>query len=555
MAAPLYAQSVSPVTVTPPSLIPERRDNGMRVDIPEAGALQAPAGAEGMGVTLGDARLEGGFVEVSGATDAVLQTLRGRRVSLAQIYAAASEIEAIHARAGYVLARVSVPPQDLADGAGLRIVITDGFVEAIDVTGLPARVQAPMKARTAKLIGQHHIRLAQIEQALLIAGDTPGVALRSTLMRGRQPGGTKIVLEGSQHLVQGSIGVDDNLDPTLGRWGVNAQLALNSALGLGEQIYGFVSTDYDAGGFTSSAPRERVLGGGVILPLGDGRISVNPEATSAVTTPTPAAGTPLTVGSLRRLTLRINDTLLRSRFRQLGLNLAIEQIDESNKVPAFANEISHDRYMAVRPGVVWSAAQADGSNYAASLQFSKGLGSLGAITAADAGASGVPFSRQGSGTRFDKLTITGHVNLELGTGFTAAFNLRAQSSFGKALFRAEQFSLEGADGLSAYVGGRTAVDEGIVARAEMGKNIATPGGPKAMLSALTPYVFGALGTGKLEQPTTLEYSTISAFNAGAGLRAILCQRISLSAEYARGISDYPTLDHTGRVNVSATLRF
>ena len=62
MAAPLYAQSVSPVTVTPPSLIPERRDNGMRVDSPEAGALQAPAGAEGMGVTLGDARLEGGFV-------------------------------------------------------------------------------------------------------------------------------------------------------------------------------------------------------------------------------------------------------------------------------------------------------------------------------------------------------------------------------------------------------------------------------------------------------------------------------------------------------------
>ena len=408
---------VSPVTVTPSTLVPEHRDSGMRVAIPETGALQAPAGAENLSVTLGDVRVEGGFAEVASQTDAVAQTLRGKRVTLAQIYAVASEIEAIHARAGYVLARVSVPPQDLANGATLRIVVTDGFIEGADVLGLPRRVQGPVKARTTRLIGKHHVTLAQIEQALLIAGDTTGVVLRSTLMRGQQPGGTRIVLEGSQHLLQGSIGADNGLDPSLGRAEINLQLALNSVLGLGEQIYGFVSSDATARHVFTSAPRERVLGGGVIVPLGDGRFSLNPEVTSAITSPMPTGSGPATVGDLRRLTLRATETLIRMRNQQTALTFAIEQVDEDNKAPALGVQISHDRYMAARPGASWMLSTPGGATFGATVQFSRGLGGLGAITAADAATSGVPFSRQNAGTRFDKLTVNAHASWLMGEGF------------------------------------------------------------------------------------------------------------------------------------------
>jgi len=136
-ALPGYAQQAAPVTVTPPSLRPQPTDNGFRIDIPNAGALSAPAGAESLSVTLASVSVEGGFAEVAGQTDPILAQLRGQRVTLAQVYAAASEIEAIHARAGYILARVSVPPQDLHDGGTLRIVVTDGFVEAVDVRAFP----------------------------------------------------------------------------------------------------------------------------------------------------------------------------------------------------------------------------------------------------------------------------------------------------------------------------------------------------------------------------------------------------------------------------------
>jgi POTRA domain, ShlB-type len=42
-----------------------------------------------------------------------------------------------YARAGYVLARVSVPDQKLNDHGVLRIVVVDGFVEKVEVDNAP----------------------------------------------------------------------------------------------------------------------------------------------------------------------------------------------------------------------------------------------------------------------------------------------------------------------------------------------------------------------------------------------------------------------------------
>lgn len=547
-------QTVSPVTVTPSTLAPEHRDTGFQVDIPEAGALRPPAGAQGMVVALGAVHVDGSFPEVADPVEAVVDHLRNRRVTLAEIYAAASQIEEIHARAGYVLARVSVPPQQLADGGDLRLTVTDGFVESVDVSGLPQRVRGAVRARTRALEGQRHVTMARIEQALMIASDVPGLALRSTLMRGEQPGGTRLVLEGRQRLLSGSLGGDNNLAPSLGRWDVNLQLALNSALGLGEQIYGFVSSGYQLDQLFDKNPRERVLGGGVILPLGDGRISLNPEVTFARTAPTPLPGTPASIGTLRRLTLRANGTVLRRRTSQAALNLTVEQIEEANELPGFNAALSRDRYMAARFGGAFSLLHGAGTSLSGTLQYSRGLGDLGAISASDAIASGVPFSRLGAGNDFDKLVLGLRAGWQMGQGFSFDAMARGQTSFGKPLLRAEQMALEGSDGLSAYLGGITALDAGVVARAEVAAHL-PDAGAHGVLSALSPYGFMAYGTGRLEQPTALERGALSAFNLGAGLRATLLGRLGVSVEYARGFADYAPLDRVNRVNFSTSLRF
>jgi hemolysin activation/secretion protein len=503
-----------------------------------------------LSVDLANVTLEGGFPEVAGKTEDVLARLRGHRVTLAQIYAAASQIEAIHARAGYVLARVAVPPQDLNDGGNLRIVMIDGFIEDVDVSHLPARIRNVVAERTAPLRGRRHLTLREIEQPLLIAAQVPGLSLKSTLLRGDQAGGTRVVLEGQQQPVSGSIGGDNQLHPSLGTYGVNAQVSLNSVLGLGEQIYGFVSSGYNLDRIFASDVRERVLGGGAVFGLGDGRFTINPEVTFSRTRPTPELTAPLTTGDLRRLTLRLGDTLIKTRLESLDITAAVEQIDETNTVPGFDEQISHDRYMAARLGTAYAQTASSIGYWSITANLSHGLGGIGSLSLADVGH----FSRTGASDSFTKFNAQFSDTMPLTKSIDFRIYANGQSTFGHAVFRAEQFALEGATAVSAYVGGETAVDEGITARMELGGRVATRAGKDPV--SVAPYIFAAGGTGRIDQPTAVEPGSVRAAAFGLGLRANLARpALSLNVEFAHGISNYAVIGTANRVNFTTSLRF
>ena len=554
-AAPLArAQTAAPITVVPPSLAPAPAERAAPPDIPLSAPLEAPQGSGGLEVTPSGVAIDGGFAELAGQTAAIVGPLEGRRDTLTQIYAAASEIQAAYARAGYVLARVSVPPQDLRDGAPIRFAVIDGFVERIDVSHLPQRIQRPLKARLGHLVNLRHLRLPTIEQALALAADLPGVTLRSTLSRGEQPGGTVLEIDGRHALASGAIGADNAFDPALQTYGLNAQFALNSAFGRGEQIYALAVSGYDLSRFLASDARVRVLGGGAIVPFARGRLTANLEATFARTAPEPGAGAPRTIGKLRRLSLRNEYVLARRRAGRSAVSLAIEQIDERNDLPDFGVTLSHDRYAVMRLGIAVSRDRPGISNASASVQLSQGLGDFIAISQGEALASGVPFTRVGSGTGFTHLNASARGDFALGHAFDLALTASGQASFGQAQFRAEQFSLEGADGLSAYVGGITSVDEGLVARAQLNASITkTPLGPG---SAILPYAFVSGGFGRLAAPTGPEKARFSAANAGVGAKILPGAHLPIIAlEYAHGFSGYARLDGVDRINASISLRF
>lgn len=557
-AAQLSAQQavnppVSPVTVTPETLSPESERPAVRVDIPAAGAIRPPAGAENAAVALADVSVEGAFPAVAEEVAAIVAPLEGQRVTLERIYAAASQIEAAHARRGYVLARVSVPPQELADGGTMRMVVTDGYIEKVDVTALPERIREPVLRRAEPLVGKRQVTIAEIEQALSLAMDIPGLALRSTLVRGEAPGTVGLVLEGDQRLVTGRIGIDNQLDPSLGRWGANLQLVLNSALGLGEQIYGFASSDYAFTRSLSGDPRQRVLGAGAIVPIGEGRLILNPEATFATTTPDTAATVLRTRGVLRRLTMRGQGVLRKTRSDDIRLGLTVEQIDVRNEALDFPITLNHDRYMAARLSATADFAGQAGGRSNISAQFSSGMGDIGAITPAEALASRTPYSRIGASPEFLKLTLAGRTAVPLSGRGEFALSVTGQTTFGDPVFRSEQFTLEGDQGLSAFVGGETAVDAGAVARAEVSL-FETVRSDRGTAAILAPYAFGAFGAGRLERPSAVERGNIDAWNIGAGIRASLLDRIDIKLEYARSFSRIPELDEGDRVNVSASLR-
>lgn len=547
-----YAQNATPITVTPPTLVPKSDGAMVPTEIPQANGIAPPPGAENITLTLNAIAVSGGLPGMQDQTDAIIRGVIGRPVTLAEVYSAASAIEASYARADYVLARIAIPPQELGDNGTLRLLLVDGFFENINFAGVPARIRPAVAASVAQLRNRPHLQLADIELALLVAGEAPGISLRSTLARGTSPGGSLLILDGTFKPLNASVGVGNTYDPSLGSVGVQAQFSLNSVLGWGELVYGFVATGYELPHLFDDRAKVRVLGGGAIFRLGDGRLTLNPEATVSRTRPDPATGAPATVGLLHRYSLRTSYVLAKTRSKSSRATLAVERIDVSNRATDFGIDLSHDRYVVARVGANASWLGARGGYTGLSVQFSQGLGNFGARTLADVSADGVPFSRQGAGTGFSTLTVEAGAERPLASGAGVSVHLKGQTAFGQPTFRTEQFSLEGENALSAYVGGVTAVDEGVVGRVELSKRFQPEQGEAL---AAVPYAFAAVGWGRINSPTAAEPNTVGATSFGFGARATSgATGLTFSAEYAFGLSDLGRISHVDRINFTLGFR-
>ena len=302
-------QAVAPSRVTPSTLAPPAGPSGA-INLSSPAGLAAPPNAAKLSVAISNVSVEGGFPELAADTAAITAKLRGGRTTVAQIFAAANAIEQAYAARGYVLVRVAVPPQQLKNGGTLRLVIIDGFVESVDVKGVPERQRALVQARLASLIGKRHVTLGEIERRLILASDVPGLVLSSTIARGAEAGGTLLVLEATHNVVTGTLGVDNRLPRSLGNWELNGALAINSPFGYGEQLYGAASTGYDLGKVFGATTPMQLLGVGAVLPIGVDGFKINPEYTNSVTRPTPLPGAPPDVGYYQRFDLRASYPLI-----------------------------------------------------------------------------------------------------------------------------------------------------------------------------------------------------------------------------------------------------
>ncbi|WP_319802548.1 POTRA domain-containing protein, partial [Candidatus Symbiopectobacterium sp. NZEC135] len=171
----------------------QQRDSG-RITLPATTGLHAPQGSEQLYVVPSGIIVEGGYPELAQETARIESTLKGKRVSAALLFAAARELEAAYANAGYLLTRVTLPPQQINDGAPLRVIITDGFIEKIDASAFPITARRRMESVLAPLVGEKRLTRSLLERRLLLAGDTPGVMLKSTLQPGSKPGSTVLIV-------------------------------------------------------------------------------------------------------------------------------------------------------------------------------------------------------------------------------------------------------------------------------------------------------------------------------------------------------------------------
>jgi hemolysin activation/secretion protein len=550
------SQAVAPSQVTPQTLRPAAPSPPGGLDLSGGARLQTPAGTAALSFIVGRLRIEGTFPELDSETRSLGRAIEGHRVTVAQIYEFANALEQAYARAGYVLVRVTVPPQKLNDHGALRIVVVDGFIEGVQVDNVPERARALVANRMAALVGRRHIKLDEIERRLLIAGDVPGLRLKSTLARGKALGGALLALEGTDRLMSATVSVDNHLPASLGTWSYGTAVALNSAFGFGEQFYASAQSGGDLErAFDSSSPL-RVLGTGAVLPLGlDGWI-LNPEYTNSRSLPEPVSGGLASAGQFERFALRTSYPLIRTRKQTFTVTGAFEYINQKVALPLFATDLNRDRYGVLRTGVAneaglpwWDAV------LQSSATFSQGTGGR---DGADASASGIPLSRQGAGPLFTKANVDAHLTQPLPAALRIDLIGRGQASFGKPLLVSEQFSLDGPQAISAYPSGTLNVDEGGTLRGELSRSFTTPNSIAPL--NLSPYGFGVFGAGHLIDPTAVEVADVRGGAVGVGLHSGIdiaggYQGLTLGIEVARQFSNLPNLTHIWRGNFNMSIRF
>ncbi|MBN8949098.1 MAG: ShlB/FhaC/HecB family hemolysin secretion/activation protein [Rhizobium tropici] len=576
-----HAQTAS--QVTPQTFEPQLQKQSSGIVIPEASGPVAPKGAEKLTVRLKSVKVEGGLPGFAEDEARVVKSLSGGQVTAAALFEAAGQLERAYAARGYGLVRVVLPAQRLVDGAVLRIVVIDGFVEDIDTSHLPDNIRDRIAKMLAPLIGEKGMSNDEIERRLLLAGDLPGTVLRSTLSRGTKPGGSVLTIEARYKPVTGFISGDNNSTDALGKYNTGIGLDFNSVLGFGELIYlrasGAPRFGGDEGYFTGS-PRNRSLAGGVTLPIGIDGLTLNLEATASRTTPQAGVFGLQFMSDFTRYSARLAYPLIRSRELTLNLNGGFDAQDEELELLNGGGlTLSKDRLRILRTGADLSWYVSGDALVSASMTGSFGIDGLGARSAADAAASGTPLSRQGADADFQKLEVTLGYRQPVAEHLTLDFRARAQTSFGQPLLNSEQIGLVSSNGLSSFPTGSLQGDSGFVLRAEaqfpfstsftlpfgwpefpaqQGTNL-PDGASTAGAVVISPYVFGAYGGVRLVNPTVLESGFSRGAAYGLGLRLAAAEQASfnntnVNLEYGR-VERFGNGDNDNRFTVSAAFQF
>lgn len=191
----------------------------------------------GLTVTLQAIRFSGNRLLDDAQLAPVVAGFLNRPLTFVDLQRTADAVAAAYRGAGW-LVRVALPEQGLGAGVLTLTIVEARYGGQRFEGGTPTRIPpSHIEAlfRAAQPVGQP-LNADALDRALLLADDLPGVSVTGTLAAGPAEGETSLLLNASDDpLVSGGIGLDNAGQRSTGRTRLTADLALNSALGLGDQ--------------------------------------------------------------------------------------------------------------------------------------------------------------------------------------------------------------------------------------------------------------------------------------------------------------------------------
>jgi hemolysin activation/secretion protein len=243
-----------------------------------------------------------------------------RPIGFAELQLAADAVAAAYREAGWIV-RVYLPEQDISEG-----VVTLQVIEAVfgglrldgELSKRVARSDIEGYFQARQQVGQP-LSSADLDRALLLADDLPGVSVAGTLVPGREDGETALLLQTTDEplFFYGELGLDNTGARSIGSGRLTANLNLNSPSRHGEwvnlNLLHSEGSDYARLALT--------------IPYGyDGlRLGINGSAMVYKVIDGPSAGTAAQIeGDSGSLGLDLSYPLIRSRMHNLYLTAGVD---------------------------------------------------------------------------------------------------------------------------------------------------------------------------------------------------------------------------------------
>ena len=125
---------------------------------------------------------------------AVIDLGEGKDVNMSILNTMADKITALYATEGYLLTRVFVPNQEIADST-VEMVISEGKINEVLVQGNKKLSAEELKERMRRVQDEPVLREQALERVLLELNEMMGVNVRSILKPGDLPGTSDLVMD------------------------------------------------------------------------------------------------------------------------------------------------------------------------------------------------------------------------------------------------------------------------------------------------------------------------------------------------------------------------
>ena len=172
------------------------------------------------------------------ALNTALVSFTNRPLTLGQLKDAADAITNTYREAGWTV-RAFVPKQEINDGVVTLQIVEAVFGNAAVQGNAPERVEAARLVRMAEAIlpqGQP-IHASQIDRALLLLDDLPGVSVAGNLVEGERDGETNLLIAAvDDALVNGNASIDNQGSRATGTDRLSVNLSINSPASLGDAL-------------------------------------------------------------------------------------------------------------------------------------------------------------------------------------------------------------------------------------------------------------------------------------------------------------------------------